>query len=373
MFVHLLAAAWLTSAWAYAGASGVDFSNQEISDSNRNAVLISETAAACLSRTYDTHTRFFQQRKYSKYYGNRHPKHKTEASRKEVLLKLLPELAKRVKRGDRDAIKELQQRSDELEATSCIGLALTCLGEGFEKAGMKETWTRIFRWVGRKGADGSPLFYGTDLQKALVDLGWKSLYWNPDVSQNEVWDSLEKDLNPLAEGKVWNPVWGGHVLRWNDVRRKKTYYEVPIQDIQTLVNFGISPPADFKRVPFFLGTAHAGYHVFPGFNGKVIEAHSMRELNSRENLEVGEFNPLNQPMNGVQGGTGAPRWTRTEHYRSGVMVVPPGYIASKPYTPPGPARDAPKSQPPLPKDDFPPIEEEDPWNQPRRGRPWWGR
>lgn len=368
----LLFAATLGASQALAGASGLEFSNQEVSDSNRHAVLISETAAACLSRTYEAHIRFFRQRKYSKYYGNRHPKHKTEASRKEVLLKLLPELAKRVKRGDRDALQELQQRSDELEATSCIGLATDCLGEGFEKAGMAETWSKIFKWLGRKGPDGSPLFYGTDLQKALVDLGWKSLYWNPDISQNEIWDVMEKDLNPLQEGKVWNPVWGGHVLRWLEVQRKKKYYEIPIQDIRTLVNFGISQPAEFKRVPFFLGTAHSGYHVFPGFNGKVIEAHSMRELNSRENLEVGEFNPLNQPQNGIVGGSGAPRWTRTEHYRSGVMVVPPGYIADKPFTPPGPARNAPRSEPPAPGGRDHPIDE-DSRGRPQRGWPWWPR
>ncbi len=368
--LNALFAAYLATTQALAGASGVEFSNQEISDSNRNAVLISETAATCLSRTYESHTKFFQQRKYSKYYGNRHPKHKTVEGRKAVLLKLLPALEKRVLRGERAAIQELDAREKELEATSCIGLAMKCLGEGFKAANMGDTWSRIWAWVGRKGPDGSPLFYGTDLQKALVDLGWKSLYWNPDLSQNETWDLLEKDLNPLQDGKVWNPVWGGHVLRWSDVRRKKKYYEIPVQDIQTLVNFGISPPAEFKKVPFFLGTAHAGYHVFPGYKGKVIEAHSMRELKSSENLEVGEFNPLNQPMNGVQGGTGAPRWTRTEHYRSGMMVVPPGYIADKPYTQPGPARDAPISQPPAPRDQFPPEEEEDPWNRPRRGWPW---
>lgn len=367
MFIPIFIAA-LTSVQAVAGASGVEFSAQEISDSNRNATLISETAAACLSRTYDTHLRFFQRRKYSKYYGNRHPKHKTEDDRKKVLLKLLPELARRVRRGEPEALRELQQRSRELEATSCIGLAVNCLGEGFEKAGMKDTWSKIFKWIARKDSDGSPMFYGTDLQKALIDLGWKSLYWNPDISQNAAWDQLEQDINPLQYGKVWNSAWGGHALRWSEVRRKKSYYGIPVQDIQTLVNFGTSPPADFKQVPFFLGTAHAGYHVFPGFNGKVIEAHSMRELNSRENLEVGEFNPLNQPINGIPGGTGAPRWTRSEHYRSGMMVVPPGYIADKPYSPLGPARNAPRfpGEGGYDKDD-----DDDYRDRRRRGWRWW--
>ena len=362
---------------AFAGASGVSFTDSEIAASRANATLISETAASCISRTWNEHLRFYKQRGYSKFYGNRHPKHKTAESRKNVLLSILPDLARRVQRGDRTAIEELDKREKELEATSCIGLAMQCLDEGFEKAGMSETWKKIYVWLGRTGPDGSPLFYGTDLQKALIDLGWKSLYWNPDLSQNEEWDRLEKAFNPLEPGKQWNPVWGGHVYRWSLVLRKKEYYEIPIHDIRTLVNFGISPSAEFKKPPFFIGTAHAGYHVFPGFKGQVIEAHSMRELKSRENLEVGEFNPLYQAVNGIPDGNGAPKWTRTEHYRSGVMVVPPGYIPDKPYSPPPPARDTPPNGTHPPNRDGEPDDDpngEEEFSRRRNGRsfpPWW--
>ncbi len=371
----------LSAELAFAGASGVEFTPEEVLSNRLKGKLISDTSAACLSRVWDTHNKFFQLRGYSKYYGNRHPKHNTEAGRKAVLLQILPRLERRVSRNDRAAIAELHNREAELESTSCIGLTLKCLGEGFQAAGMHDTWSKIHTWLGRTGSDGTPMFYGTDLQKALVDLGWKSLYWNPDISMNDEWDLLEKSLNPSREinletGKEkWNPIWGGHAYRWALVKRSREYYGVPIHDIQTLVNFGTRPPADFRSIPFFVGTAHAGYHVFPGYKGQVIEAHSMRELVSKHNLEVGPMNPLNQELNGIPGGTGAPRWTKIEHYRSGVIVVPPGMLADKPFTVPAPSMSTPPNNAPTgelpPAQDIRPASRNEPYSwgeQPRRER-----
>lgn len=369
-FAVLLAVGLVAEAkLAIGGASGVEFTEEEITASGLNAKLISETAAACLNRTYDTHLKFYQKRGYSKFYGNRNPKHKDEGSRTRVLLGLLPALRQKVASGNQAAISELQARLAELEATSCIGLAMDCLGEGFKKAEMGNTWDKIFKWVGRIGTDGTYMFYGTDLQKALVDIGWKSIYWNPDLSQNEAWDKNEADINPLQPGQVWNPIWGGHAYRWAMIKKTREYYGIPVQDIQTLVNFGIRPPEEFKRVPFYLGTAHAGYHVFPGMHGKVIEAHSMRELKSKENLEIGEFNPLNQPKNGMLEGNGSPKWTSIEHYRSGMIVVPPGYISEKPFVAPAAARGAPHFMPHKPHPGHNDRENEM-WGRPGRWNPF---
>ena len=360
-----------------AGAKPLEVGPGEVASNQQNAKLISETAAACLTRTWDTHNQFFKQRGYSKFYGNRRTEYKTLEGRKQALLGLLPQLRQKVNAGDPAAIAELQKRVNELETTSCVGLALKCLGEGFKAASMEDTWSKILTWVGRTGSDGTPMFYGTDLQKALVDLGWKSVYWNPDVSQNAEWDALEKELNPLQAGKVWNPVWGGHGLRWASVKKNRNYYGIPIQDISTLVNFGTKPPADFKAIPFFVGTAHSGYHVFPGFNGKVIEAHSVRNLNSIDNMQLGPFNPLYQEINGVPGGNGSPKWTKTEHYRSGVIVVPPGMLADKPFSVSGPSTSTPPNGTPRPEPTNPQYDPNPPpWARPNRGGGWfpgWGR
>jgi hypothetical protein len=330
---------------SHAGTSGVAFTPEEVAASRANSAKIAETAAACLQSTWAEHKAFYKKNGYSKFYGSRRPDYATVDGRKAELMRILPELANRVRAGNPAAIAELSRREAELETTSCVGLAMKCTGEGFSAAGMNSTWSKIYSWLGRPGSDGQPLFEGTDLQKALVDLGWDSLYWNPDVSQNEIWDQMDRQLNPLQPGKEWMPVWGGHAELWAEVLHRHIYYGIPISDIQTLVNFGIAPEDDFKQAPFFVGTAHAGYHVFPGFAGKVIEAHSVRDLDSVDNMQLGPFNPLNQPENGVESGNGSPRWTRSEHYRSGVIVVPPGFLPPKPYITPPPAVNVPPNVP----------------------------
>jgi hypothetical protein len=331
---------------AHAAQAGYDdpmptFSLEEIAADQQNAPVISSAAAACLQNTWNTHVSFYKAHGYSKFYGNRRAEYKTVDGRKAALLKILPTLARRVRAGDQAAIKELNAREKELETTACVDLARKCLGQGFHAAGMDETWAKIDSWVVRPGPDGTPLVYGTDLQKALIALGWKSLYWNPDITHNQAWDEAEQAAYPPKEGMKWNPVWGGHALRWASVKNHHNYYGIPIQDIQTLVNFGTKPPADFQSIPFFVGTAHSGYHVFPGFAGQVFEAHSVRELKSIDNMQIGPFNPLDQAVNGVAGGNGSPKWTNSEHYRSGVIVVPPGFLADKPFVVPPSSKSTP--------------------------------
>jgi hypothetical protein len=188
-------------------------------------------------------------------------------------------------------------------------LAMQSLKKGFGAAGQSGVWDKIHNVLKIDNA-----FLGTDLQMMLQQLGWKIYFWNPSPSKNAAWDEEDRLLNPLKPGKTWNPVWGGHALRHDSVQRRKVYYETKVDNGSALVNFGSSPPAGFKQVPLFIGIAHAGYHVFPGRRGDVIEAHSMRNLDARDNLEVAPFNPL--------ASGGAPRWTRSEKYRSGLIAVP---------------------------------------------------
>ena len=270
------------------------FTADEVRLHGQRIDIITETASSCLEETYADHVDFYQKYGVSKYYGDRKPEYRTEEGRKQALQKY-------------GAPASL---SSELEGISCIGLTMKCLGEGFEKAGQLSTWNKIYKQLSI-----DKKFYGTDLQKMLRELGWTSLYWNPNPSRNADWDLEDQKINPLKPGKVWNPVWGGHAYRYAQVLRKSEYYEVKVDDKTSLVGFGDQTPAYLKKVPFFVGTAHAGYHVFPGYSGKVIEAHSMRNLNAFDNLEVSAFNPL--------GTGGGPRWTKTEKYRSGLIVVPP--------------------------------------------------
>jgi len=275
-------------------ASDVALTPQEIRLHGQRAGVIAQTASQCLDRTYQTHLTFYKKWGVSKYYGGRRPDYATREGRIQALLN-----------AGRPAALESQ-----LESISCIGLTMRCLEEGFAAAGLKSTWVKIYNRLAVNNA-----FYGTDLQKMLRKLGWKSYYWNPDPSQNESWDAEDRRLNPLPEGRVWNPVWGGHAARYRSVMTKSDYYGIPIDNATDLVGFGDRSPAFLANVPFFVGTAHSGYHVFPGRRGTVIEAHSMRNLTSKDNLETSPFAPL------APGG--GPRWTRSERYRSGVILVPP--------------------------------------------------
>jgi hypothetical protein len=342
-----------TSSMAFAGASGLYFSPEEISANRRNAVEISNKAVACLQGYWKEHSEFFAKNGYSKFYGNRNKRYATPEYRRFAIMKILyPNL---VRDGDEGFMKEakarmegtkpeetyigfndfakfssnrdrglaaqltrikpdLVKREKELKDISCVDLTRRCLGSAFDAVGMGETWRKIDSHVRSHGVSG------VEMQKGLVDLGWESIYWNPDPSQNQAWDEEDKALNPLTPGRVWMPVWGGHHLRYLAATRRNEYYGIPIRDNRTLVGFQTQTPAVFKKVPFFVGTAHSGYHVFPGTFGQVVEGHSVRALSSKDNLEFSDFNPLDQDHHG------GPKWTNSEHYRSGVIVVPPGMM-----------------------------------------------
>jgi hypothetical protein len=98
------------------------------------------------------------------------------------------------------------------------------------------------------------------------------------------------------------------------VMNNNMYYDARVDNKTALVGFGKTQPAGFKNAKVFVGIAHAGYHVFPGRRGEVIEAHSMRMIVDPSNIESAPFNPL--------GSGGAPHWTRSEKYRSGLIAVP---------------------------------------------------
>lgn len=341
-----------SSSLAIAG-TGIYFSPGEIEANRRNAAEISKKSVACIQTYWNEHTAFFKANGYSKFYGNRNKRYATPEYRRFAIMKILhPNL---IREGDEGFMKEakarlegikpddayigfsdfakfastrdrglaaelnrikpdLIKREKELKDISCVDLTRRCLGSAFDAVGMEETWDKIDAHVRANGVSG------VEMQKALVELGWVSLYWNPDPSQNEAWDEEDKVLTPLEPTRVWMPVWGGHHLRYLAAMRKNDYYGIPIRDNRTLVGFGRQTPANFKKVPFFVGTAHSGYHVFPGTMGQVVEAHSVRALSSKDNLEFTNFNPLDQENHG------GPVWTRTEKYRSGVIVIPPGIL-----------------------------------------------
>ncbi|WP_413575539.1 hypothetical protein ACLVWU_14455 [Bdellovibrio sp. HCB290] len=269
---------------------------------------IIKTASQCIEDTYKTHLDFFKKYGVSKFYGDRNPTLNTREKRLQIVRQV----------GAPDSVV------DQMEGISCIGLTRKCLKLGIEatqEPALRALWERIDKNVIANGTSG------VVLTQHLQKLGWKVLYWNPRPDLNKEWDaedptltkgkpvSWDSGVKDSSGQNIYNPAWGMHEMRYQTVMKKDLYYTVKIDDKKTLVNFDLSPPEEFTSAPFFVGVAHAGYHVFPGTYGQVIEAHSMRRLDSIDNLEAGPFNPL------AEGG--APMWTKIEKYRSGILALPP--------------------------------------------------
>lgn len=291
-FIALSAAVLTLSAIYTSRASftgSISFTPDEQEQHRKALPQIVNDAGDCLKDDYNHHLKFFKKYGISPFYGDQSSFAKLSYSEKQIYLARLG--------IDADLLSQMQP-------TSCVGMTLKCLGGAFQKNGESEFWNRIRRFLNANDVDG------TALQTALQQLGWKILYWNPDTSQNEAWDARERSANPSNSSHFW----GYHAYRWATVRGEgHIYYNSVVDDWQLLVDFKLSPPLRFRRIPFFVGTAHAGYHVFSGLFGEVIEGHSMRLITDPNTIERAEFNPLAE--------NGAPRGP----YVTGLAAVPPGY------------------------------------------------
>ncbi len=264
----------------------VSFTKDEKDSHTKHLDKVVIVARSYLTDTWDDHTEFHKRNGFSKYYGDRS--------------KLLNTRLKR--RAELSKIGVAAGRETELKPTSCIGLTLNALKVGFlapKDPHLVSAWKKIEGFTRENGVDGTALIH------ALQKLGWKTYYWNPYPSKSKLWDVQEKKW----QSKGW------HAYRYQNVMKRNRYYFNSVDNKSLLVGFKKSPPKQFQDFPLFVGVAHTGYHVFPGFNGEIIEAHSTRRLSSKDNLERSRFNPF------AKGG--GPRWSNTEKYRSGLIAVPP--------------------------------------------------
>jgi len=283
----LLLVALLLPASARAGfRSNIEFTAAEKAAHDRHIVTIKKVARQYLEDTWKEHLAFYRRHRVSKFYGDRNLALNTRAKRIAAL----------------QAAGAPASLVDQLQPTSCVGLTMNALAAGFRAPGdpaLVTAWTKINAYARANDLDGCSVL------NAMQKLGWRIAYWNPAPQNNELWD--RQDGNRKSRG--W------HAYRYLTVTRHGTYYFNKVDDKSLLVGFGTTVPAAFRDAPFFIGVAHTGYHVFPGFKGDVIEAHSTRRLDSISNLERSPFNPL------ATGG--APRWTASEWYRSGLIGLPP--------------------------------------------------
>ncbi len=289
------------SSQAQAWEGSISFNEQERAQHAAGIKTILDSTDNCLRNNIEDHHAFFRKYRVSKYYGDRSSFAKLPWENK---LYHIQDVLRRLGYSRSEIPRLSQYIRSQMQPTSCVGLVLKCLGGGFKAAGQTELWNRIAAYARINGQDG------TAMQDALRKLGWRVLFWNPDTRSSSQWDSYERAKDPTNKNRFW----GYHAYRVSTVMSSsRKYLYNTVDDVRTLVNFGRNVPSEFKRVPFFVGTAHTGYHVFPGMFGNVIEGHSTRQITDGNTIESSAFNPLQEG--------GAPRGS----YYSGLIAVPPGY------------------------------------------------
>ncbi len=271
-----------------AGFKGsVAFDDADRARHRQGLSTILATAASCLESRHEEHLKFYRRHGISAFYGDRSSFGAMNVAQRRAHVASLgkdPRLA------------------DLMKPTSCVGLTRECLGAGFAAAGQSDLWQKIDAYTRANAFDGSAM------QAALRELGWSVFFWNPNLAKNAEWDEQE-----IRQHGASSPARGWHAYRWLTVQKSGQYYFNAVDDARSFVNFGTRVPTRLARVPFFVGVAHTGYHVFPGTFGHVIEAHSTRAITDPQTVESADFNPL------ATGG--APRG----QYRSGLLALPPGY------------------------------------------------
>ena len=114
------------------------------------ALQIAHDAGACAQADLDHHREFFKANGVSPFYGDQSKFSKMSTAQRRSKLKSLgadPDLA------------------SQMQPTSCVGLTMKCLGQGFESNGGADLWARLKTYVNANGVDG------TVLQDGLQTLG----------------------------------------------------------------------------------------------------------------------------------------------------------------------------------------------------------
>lgn len=262
---------------------------EEVSYHKSRIDRLADVMTSCMRREYNKHLNFYSRYGISPFYGSNSS---------------FKRLSYQGKRRFLRNIGKDPNLVDQMSQTSCVGFASECMAEAFRATNQGALWSRINSYASRNNWDGSAII------DALRHLGWYVMYWNPDPSNNEAWDRSERARMTTNDG-----MWGYHAYRYATATKYKKYYKNHIDDASTLVGFGASVPSVLDRAPLFFGIAHAGYHVYPGSYGTVIESHSTRDIRDYYTMESDEFNPIRAD------GKGAPRGK----YYSGLVAVPPGY------------------------------------------------
>lgn len=225
--------------------------------------------------------------------------------------------------------------------TSCIGFVQNQLRAGYLSAGKRDRILEIDRYVGHKDGQGGYL-----LQQLQED-GWKLIYWAPDArnpterlknrskeSDHHRWTfgmvnagkgylTGSKSTLKRTNGPDELDIFPGLKVDYLAVNYRPTnptldpeeaalwdkwVPEEQRHDIKVLRN--LKADEFLQSLPFFVGIANGGYHVYLGSKGMIIESHSTRGPTDQTNIELRPFNQFGL--------------FEKESYLTGVIAVPPG-------------------------------------------------
>ncbi len=203
----------------------------------------------------------------------------------------------------------------DVGVTSCENFTNKFLSKGFAAIGTASTYKKINTYLNANDRDGLALVL------ALRKLGWKTLYWNTDIAS----------VPPLPKDRsIVGVTPDDHVYDTKVAITKHVYHGIPIDSY--LTNFAPNPGsstrlddsvmARLRKVPYFVGISHAGFHVWNGSYGEITESHSFFDPDDQRNIQNGAFDPPHASptcrevvVKGV-----AQSWC----YYSGIIAVPPG-------------------------------------------------
>jgi len=136
-----------------------------------------------------------------------------------------------------------------LTESSCVVWAMECAEYAYDKIGQGRTWDAVAR-VARLNQ-----LKGTVLIAELIKLGWTGIYWNPDTT-----DTSDDE----------------HSYSYHVAKTQKTYYKLKVSDY--VIDYRRTPKNmtginKLDRVPFWVGCARGGTHVFCGTGANVSEFH----------------------------------------------------------------------------------------------------
>lgn len=196
-------------------------------------------------------------------------------------------------------IQDADERYGDLQMISSVIWALKHVRAAYEAAEKTERADQIYRIVMDRGGHAKDLI--VELQKD----GWHSIYWNPDVALPD--DDKKASL---------------HLRSWQEAQ-KGTYFNNTIKVDYLLTNYrptkgsktkkDLSSLKKLKRVPFWVGLANYGRHIFVGYQDHLSEAHSAEMPTSNNLIMDSEFG----------------KWHGhypSEKLLSGIIMVPPGSL-----------------------------------------------